>query len=50
MEVKDFVQGYQHIVATVNGFSQQIVDFADNLEQLETLISIVGEIHSNYFI
>ena len=40
-EIQDYVNTYKHIVTTVNGFSQQIIDFADNPEQLETLISIV---------
>jgi hypothetical protein len=46
-DTDDFVQGYKHIVATINGFSQQLVDFSDNPEELETLISIVSEMSQN---
>jgi hypothetical protein len=45
-EIQDCVNTYKHIVTTVNGFSQQIIDFADNPEQLETLISIVSDLIS----
>jgi hypothetical protein len=46
---KDFVDGYKHIVATVNGFSQHIVDFDENPEELEALIAIVRN-HTCYLL
>ena len=41
-EITDYTNGYKHIVAVVKGFDQQIADFGDNPEELETLISIVS--------
>jgi hypothetical protein len=46
---KDFVNGFKHIVATVNGFSKHIVDFDENLEELEALIAIVRN-HTCYLL
>lgn len=41
-DLRDYVNGYKHIVKTTNGFSDQIVKFSDNISKLDALIRIVS--------
>ena len=40
-ELRDYINGYKHIAKTMNGFSDQIVKFSDNMSELDALIRIV---------
>lgn len=44
IEIQKYVNGYKHIVKTINGFDSQIEKFSDNLGELDELIRIVSTV------